>query len=305
MKETFEPLLSRTLHGRLNRKRYFLWNVYAILGILAFGMAAGFVLDTFHGGKQGFYLALLLMNIIGNIFFLLLDTGRLHDLGYSGWIALIYMGILVAMNGWSLWSMPTVSDEDFAVSFGMTLLRLVVSLIFLCKKGTAGPNRYGEDPLRERKPTSWSWRHPGEALKMCAALVWRSTACGRLGRLRFFEWTLIWNLLFTACMAAYAAVAPNAEIINAWVFGILFCLLPIGNAFLMAGRLHDLNRTAWWIGLFYVVQFWGLLISLSLSDGERIGDVIKPFLLLVYLYLLFRRGTAGPNRFGEDPLAEE
>lgn len=54
---------------------------------------------------------------------------------------------------------------------------------------------------------------------------------------------------------------------------IVFCLIK---------RLHDLNRSGW----------WALLVAV-------------PFLnALGGLYLAFKKGTPGPNRFGEDPLSE-
>lgn len=58
----------------------------------------------------------------------------------------------------------------------------------------------------------------------------------------------------------------------------LICLLP--NLALGIRRLHDVNRSGWWT-----------LIALT-----GIG-------VFVLLYWAFLRGTEGPNRFGEDPLA--
>jgi uncharacterized membrane protein YhaH (DUF805 family) len=80
-------------------------------------------------------------------------------------------------------------------------------------------------------------------------------------------------------------------------------LIWIGLA-LGAKRLHDRGKSAWWLVVFY------LLPSGLQSVGERLGDV---GLVLVLVGLLvsawglielgFLRGTAGPNRFGSDPLA--
>lgn len=64
--------------------------------------------------------------------------------------------------------------------------------------------------------------------------------------------------------------------------GILVCALPIIPAFMLSiRRLHDLNRPAWWC----------------------IGFFIPMVNFVLGIYLLFFRGTKGPNRYGPDPLS--
>ena len=63
--------------------------------------------------------------------------------------------------------------------------------------------------------------------------------------------------------------------------GILICALPIIPAFMLSiRRLHDLNRPAWWC----------------------IGFFIPMVIFVLGIYLLFFRGTKGPNQYGPDPL---
>lgn len=70
-------------------------------------------------------------------------------------------------------------------------------------------------------------------------------------------------------------------------------------------RLHDRNKSGWWILLFYFVP--GILTS----GGEASGDVaIRAILSLIgaaisiwaLIELGFLRGTRGPNYYGPDPL---
>ena len=62
--------------------------------------------------------------------------------------------------------------------------------------------------------------------------------------------------------------------------GALGLLTLIPSLALMIRRLHDLDRPAWWVIATFV-----------------------PFLNLVLgLYLLFARGTYGPNQYGADPI---
>lgn len=63
--------------------------------------------------------------------------------------------------------------------------------------------------------------------------------------------------------------------------GILVSALPIIPAFMLSiRRLHDLNRPAWWC----------------------IGFFIPMVNFVLGIYLLFFRGTKGPNQYGPDPL---
>lgn len=58
----------------------------------------------------------------------------------------------------------------------------------------------------------------------------------------------------------------------------LLTLIP--SFALMIRRLHDLNRPAWWV----------------------IATFIPLLNLVLGLYLLFARGTYGPNEYGPDPI---
>ena len=64
--------------------------------------------------------------------------------------------------------------------------------------------------------------------------------------------------------------------------GILVSALPIIPAFMLSiRRLHDLNRPGWWC-----IGFFIPMINFVLS-----------------IYLIFFKGTKGPNQFGPDPLS--
>ena len=101
---------------------------------------------------------------------------------------------------------------------------------------------------------------------------------GRAARSEFWFWTLF-SFLATAAagivdMVAFAnaAVSPLNSLVS------LALLLP-GLA-VSVRRLHDLDRTGWWLLLIFTI--------------------IGAILLLIWDCM---KGTAGPNRFGPDPLA--
>jgi uncharacterized membrane protein YhaH (DUF805 family) len=72
-------------------------------------------------------------------------------------------------------------------------------------------------------------------------------------------------------------VFRNPEVLPLSSLALLGVFLP--NLAVGARRLHDIDRTAWWL-LLHIVPFGALV-------------------LLVFACL---RGTPGPNRFGPDPL---
>lgn len=127
---------------------------------------------------------------------------------------------------------------------------------------------------------------------------------GRASRMEFWPFALVaW-----AVEAVIAIFAPP--------FGglMILALMPplLG---VLVRRLHDTNRRGWWLlppalltppllFLFACTQF-----TLGDETGRKIfiGIGVILAIMLVYaiclLVVLARRGTAGPNRFGPDPLA--
>ena len=79
-------------------------------------------------------------------------------------------------------------------------------------------------------------------------------------------------------------------------------LLWVGLA-LGAKRLHDRNKSAWWLVLFWLVP------AILQGVGEQIGTAgivlsIGAFAISIWglVELGFLRGTVGPNQYGPDPL---
>jgi uncharacterized membrane protein YhaH (DUF805 family) len=95
------------------------------------------------------------------------------------------------------------------------------------------------------------------------------------------------------------------------VFIILFgAMIAIWISCLAVGvkRLHDRNKSGWWIILFFVVPWLsGPVASVADKNGSDTAGLIVALVGLVFLIwgfivLAILRGTRGPNRFGPDPL---
>jgi uncharacterized membrane protein YhaH (DUF805 family) len=155
---------------------------------------------------------------------------------------------------------------------------------------------------------------------------------GRINRGKYWLatllWVLIWFVAALVCLvAALAILGVNVDkgslpsmdepdkvvrlILDYAVLFIVtlaFVIVSWISAFAIGvKRLHDRNKSGWWILLFYVVP------ALLGGGGNQAESVTAGILGLVSLVLAlwglvelgFLRGTAGPNRFGLDPLQRD
>jgi uncharacterized membrane protein YhaH (DUF805 family) len=105
-----------------------------------------------------------------------------------------------------------------------------------------------------------------------------------------------------------AGVTPHAALI-ALIFHVAGTpILIFGIWFLAATtikRLHDRNKSGWWIVAFFVAPALlnGIADALDDSNAEVALLLVSVSLnLWGFSELLLLKGTSGPNRFGPDPL---
>jgi uncharacterized membrane protein YhaH (DUF805 family) len=102
------------------------------------------------------------------------------------------------------------------------------------------------------------------------------------------------------------------------VIALLIVLYVVALFAVYTKRLHDRNKSAWWLIPFLVIPFGVQMLGCVaapnlLGMGEYFGplgmgwnaaDLIATILgLWAFIELFFFRGTAGENRYGSDPLA--
>jgi uncharacterized membrane protein YhaH (DUF805 family) len=100
-------------------------------------------------------------------------------------------------------------------------------------------------------------------------------------------------------------------------YGLLTCL--VGLALIVPGfaatvrRLHDTNRSGWWILIAAVPYFvMGVMMGMAMASGDTAGMASAGIVGLValaggiaMLVFMVLPGTKGDNRFGPDPYAGE
>jgi uncharacterized membrane protein YhaH (DUF805 family) len=101
--------------GRASRSEYWYWMLFNLLGGIATGILDTVVFETTD--KQVFS---TIFDLIIFLPWLGVEVRRLHDVDRSGWWLLINLTVIGAIYPLLVWR---------------------------CRKGTAGPNRFGDDPF--------------------------------------------------------------------------------------------------------------------------------------------------------------
>jgi uncharacterized membrane protein YhaH (DUF805 family) len=132
---------------------------------------------------------------------------------------------------------------------------------------------------------------------------------GRVSRLGFWRFQVVQSL----AVAVIWCLTMLATMVGGWLGLVpLLLVVPLCAAAVHVGvrRLHDRDRSGWWILPFSVGPY------LLMAAGHFLAGLFGPLGALLALPLLlaglalagwswielgFRRGTRGPNRFGSPP----
>jgi uncharacterized membrane protein YhaH (DUF805 family) len=136
---------------------------------------------------------------------------------------------------------------------------------------------------------------------------------------------IVMSFLFFGAMASSLATAesnPSIGMLSAIgvggiLVGLFWLALLIPSIAVQVRRLHDSNRSGWWLGAFYLLYavylalmfgVAGSVMSAASTGGDTgmfTGIMILGFVMFAYMIVLLVfycvPGTKGPNRFGDDP----
>ena len=134
---------------------------------------------------------------------------------------------------------------------------------------------------------------------------------GRITRAQFWLAALVYFLITVVASAAalFIIIAPPSELAALVLYvgsGLLFGCMFFSAMAVTIKRLHDRNKVGWWNVPMAVLP--SLLFSasnglVSDSTAEVLWLIATVLALWGVIELGCLRGTVGPNRFGEDPLA--
>ena len=147
----------------------------------------------------------------------------------------------------------------------------------------------------------------GEAVRAC--LQKYVDFSGRARRSEYWWFVLFAILLGIVTAILDRIVAPGMAAKGTGpvsMLGSLALLLP--SLGVSVRRLHDIDRTGWWILGFYAAVILLVFVALgAMFTGHPAASLLVLLAMLglcIWLIVWFAtKGTAGPNRFGPDPLA--
>jgi uncharacterized membrane protein YhaH (DUF805 family) len=134
---------------------------------------------------------------------------------------------------------------------------------------------------------------------------------GRINRAKFWTVVLCCAVFFLAVIGVTMAVSSSMDTIFR---AALIAYIPMIYVGVVSGikRLHDRNKSGWWIVLFYGSPL-GLPFVAAILSGTTESSVALFLVQLVSLGMLIwalvdlgcLRGSIGQNRYGPDPLAPD
>lgn len=134
---------------------------------------------------------------------------------------------------------------------------------------------------------------------------------GRLSRNGY--WLFRWICVGVAIMALISFALLAETVVTSWawlVFPFAGVVLALANLSAAVRRLHDRNRSGWWLlglGVLPLIVGAGFYVSRLLakpySDWSFFGGFAVAMALSLWasIEIDFLPGTPGPNRFGPPP----
>jgi uncharacterized membrane protein YhaH (DUF805 family) len=128
---------------------------------------------------------------------------------------------------------------------------------------------------------------------------------GRISRAKYWSawliWLVVWcvALVFAFLFGGLLGVVGLALLLLVGVFAIM-SWIAVGLK-----RLHDRNKSGWWLVLFYAAP---AILAVAAPPTGIAGNflLILSFAIEIWMFVELGclRGSAGPNRYGPDPLGD-
>jgi uncharacterized membrane protein YhaH (DUF805 family) len=137
---------------------------------------------------------------------------------------------------------------------------------------------------------------------------------GRINRAKFWLAALVY--IVVTIVGGIVASVSGSDAVAALANGAVNLVTFVSGLFVAMKRLHDRDKSGWWLVLFYFAPsiLFGVGIALAVfgwvGDTSGMGRIGVLFLaaglavgIWAFVELGCLRGTVGPNRYGPDPLA--
>ncbi len=139
---------------------------------------------------------------------------------------------------------------------------------------------------------------------------------GRARRSEYWYWVLF-TIVAGMILSVFDLLTFDVDLEEISPFSTVFTLITLIPGLAVSWRrLHDVNRSGWWIGGGYLAIIIGLIsagvFGVSVGQDVNIPDTLAAILFIIFLLAILAWGItllvffctdtkAGDNRFGEDP----
>jgi uncharacterized membrane protein YhaH (DUF805 family) len=132
---------------------------------------------------------------------------------------------------------------------------------------------------------------------------------GRINRAKFWLAVLIYIVFFFGVIGIAMMVSSSLDTI---FIAALIAYIPLIVSGIAVGtkRLHDRDKSAWWLAMFYLVPLLINLVGIYvLGDDGTLNSVLTMVSFVINIWAIIElgclRGTIGGNQYGGDPLAPQ
>jgi uncharacterized membrane protein YhaH (DUF805 family) len=136
---------------------------------------------------------------------------------------------------------------------------------------------------------------------------------GRTSRVDYWRFQIGSTLVLALAVGATVlAVNMSWTMFGALMFTFALAACLVGTALILVRRMHDRNRSAWWVVVFAAGPIGLLSVGETLLETRTSSNAllalpitIAGLGLCIWSWLEFGilRGTRGPNRYGPEPSA--
>lgn len=112
---------------------------------------------------------------------------------------------------------------------------------------------------------------------------------------------IVFGVLYAVAGGTVGGILGGIVLLAAFIVGIW------GGIGIGIKRLHDREKSGWWLLLFYVVP--GVISGVGQAIGGVVGGAISLASFAITIWAIVElgclKGTTGPNQYGPDPLPAE